>query len=95
MIDVLVVLGGALVLVLAGIAVVVATRNLLKVVMGIQSIILGGLLILSVVAQGEAGIILVPAIAAAASEAVGMAVLAFIWEKHRKINPHEISELRW
>lgn len=90
------VLGGAVVLILAGIAAVAATRNLLKVIMGIQSIILGALLALALALQGQAvNLFLIPAVAAAAAEAVGMAVIALVWERHKTIDPHKVSELRW
>lgn len=90
------VLGGSVVLVLAGVASIAATRNLLKVVMGIQAVLLGALLPLSLATQGQASaVILIPAVAAAAAEAVGMAVLALVWEKYRTTDPHQVSELRW
>jgi NADH-quinone oxidoreductase subunit K/NAD(P)H-quinone oxidoreductase subunit 4L len=94
-----VLIGTALVLTVAGLAAIAATRNMVKVVMGIQVILLAALLVLAAAFAGAEHTrpthpLLLPAIAAAATEATGIAVLALVWERHRTVDPHKVSELR-
>uniref|UniRef100_A0A7C3SN15 NADH-quinone oxidoreductase subunit K n=1 Tax=Thermofilum pendens TaxID=2269 RepID=A0A7C3SN15_THEPE len=91
--------GTALVLAVAGLAAIAATRNVIKVVMGIQVITLAALLMLAAALAGAdpprpSQALLLLAVAAAAAEATGIAVLALVWEKHRTVDPHRVSELR-
>lgn len=91
-----VVYGAAIFLVFAGLAAVMATRNLLKVVFGLQSMTLGSLLLLAAASSGGAhGAVLVAAVAATASESTAIAVLVLVYRRFGTLDPRKISELRW
>lgn len=92
-----VVVGVALSLVLAGLSAIAATRNMLKVVMGLQSMILGCLLLLAYACSASAAedIFVIIATATAATEALAMAVTILVWERFKTIDPQKVSELRW
>ncbi|ABL78474.1 NADH-quinone oxidoreductase subunit K [Thermofilum pendens] len=94
----IVLLGVGGLLVIAGATSVAATRNLVKVAMGLQAMILGSLLILST-AVGSSPTpsvdpVLLVVAAAGASEVVSISVLYLAWSRHRTIDPHRISELK-
>ena len=91
--------GCSLALVFGGLAAIAATRNLVKIVMGLQSISLGALLLVAL-ALWLAGkesytIILLASSTAAASEAVSIAVLILAYRRFGTLDPRKISELRW
>jgi len=95
----LVIVGTALTLVTAGLAAIAATRNMVKVIMGLQSMVLGSLLLLGLACANSGAtaqdIFLLVATAAAATEALAMAIIILVWERFRTIDPQEVSELRW
>lgn len=91
--------GCSLALVFGGLATIAATRHLVKIVMGLQSISLGALLLVAL-GLGTAGkesytIILLASTTAAASEAVSIAVLILAYRRFRTIDPRKFSGLRW
>ncbi len=95
----IVVVSTAMTLVVAGLAAIAATRNMIKVVMGIQSMVLGSLLLLGLACRNS-GIVaqdlfLLIATTTAASEALAMAILLLVWERFKTIDPRRVSELRW
>ncbi len=91
-----VVYGAAIFLVFAGLAAVIAARNLLKVVFGLQSMTLGSLLLLAAAtSSGAHGAVLVAAVAATASESTAIAVLVLVYRRFGTLDPRKISELRW
>lgn len=94
-----VVLFSSLTLVFGGVAALAATRSLVKIVMGLQSISLGALLLIAL-AIGLSGresytLILLSAATATASEAVSIAVLILAYRRFGTLDPRKISELRW
>jgi len=89
-------LGG--VLAIAGLCTVPATRNLIKIAMGMQSMILGSLLIIAVALSASPSpnidpILLVTSICAA-SETVSLSILYLARQKHKTIDPQRISKLK-
>jgi len=94
-----VVYGVSLVLVFAGLAAIAATRSLVKIIFGLQSMTLGSLLLLaaSMAAGGVEGhqVMLLAAAAATGSEATAIAVLILVYKKFKTLDPRRVSELRW
>ncbi len=95
----LVVVCSALTLLIAGLASIAATRNMVKVIMGLQAMTLASLLLLSLAFRtGGASaddMFLLIASATATTEALGIAIALLVWERFRRINPQEVSDLRW
>ncbi|QOJ79326.1 NADH-quinone oxidoreductase subunit K [Infirmifilum lucidum] len=95
----IIVVSTALTLVVAGLAAIAATRNMIKVVMGIQSMVLGSLLLFGLACRGSGvvaqDLFLLVATTAAASEALVMAIVLLVWERFKTIDPRRVSELRW
>ena len=87
------------VLVMAGIAAIAATRNIIKIVMGLQSIGLGIVLLLSLLplyaGMPAKYVIVLVAVTSAATEAVALVVVVASYQKFRNIDPRKISELKW
>ncbi|WP_288006438.1 NADH-quinone oxidoreductase subunit K [Thermofilum sp.] len=89
-------LGG--VLAVSGLCIVAATRNLIKIAMGMQAIILGSLMITAValnsLPEPNVDPILLVTSVCAASETVSLSILYMAREKHRTIDPQKISKLK-
>jgi len=92
-----VVYGVSLVLVFSGLAAIAATRSLVKIVFGLQSMTLGALLLLAVALSSTGGYaaILLAAAAATASEATAIALLILVYRRFRTLDPRKVSEMRW
>jgi len=94
-----VVLASGALLVFGGMAAVAATRNLVKVVMGLQAVGLGALLLFAApgIALGvpPTGAVVLAATAAAAMEAAGIVVVVQVYRKFKTSDPRKVSELKW
>jgi len=86
-------------LVIVGLVAIAATRNIVKIVMGLQSMNLGVLLLLSISALNNLAnietIILLAAVAATASEAVSISLIVAVYKKLKTTDPRKISKLKW
>lgn len=86
-------------LVAGGVAAIAATRNIIKIVMGLQSIGLGTVLLLSLLpvltgVPAEYVVVLV-AVASTATEAIALVIVVVAYHKFKTTDPRKISELRW
>lgn len=99
MISEFIIVCSGLTLLVAGLAAIAATRNMVKIVMGLQAMILGSLLLLSLACSANnvssEDMFILLASATAATEALSMAIILLVWERFKTINPQDVSELRW
>ena len=95
----IVILFTGLALVLIGLAAIASTRNLVKIIIGLQSMNLGAMLILSLSIRGnlisnEVAVLLI-AVSATASEVVSLSLIVSLYRKLGTMDIRKISKLRW
>ncbi|MEM1619420.1 MAG: NADH-quinone oxidoreductase subunit K [Fervidicoccaceae archaeon] len=87
------------VLAMGGLVAVAATRNLVRVLIGLQSLGLGAILVLSSAGLSSAFsptyAVVLAASAAAAMEAASIIVVVVVYRKFKTSDPRRISELKW